>query len=211
MTPQPTVNGLDASIAAASPVLDDADHRTVLAIYRLLAAATPASAEAIAGEADVSIDRVRDRLGAWPGIFTDAEGNVVGFWGIAIPQMPHRLRFGDAPEVHAWCAWDPLFIAPLVGDAVVDTTDPVTKERIRYRIGPDGVADPSHENSVVSFLVPDGKWDADVIANFCHYVLHFATRDSGERWVAAHPGTFLLSLRQAAELGRLHAERIRGR
>lgn len=95
-----------------------------------------------------------------------------------------------------------MFLAPIVGDAAVETDDPVTGVTIRYRVGDDGVRDLSHRGSVVSFLSPDGAWDADIVTSFCHYVRHFTSTDSGQRWVAEHPGTFLLSVDEAAELVR---------
>jgi len=57
--------------------------------------------------------------------------------------------------------------------------------------------------SVVSFLLPDRAFDADVIQSFCHFVYFFASREAGEAWTSEHPGTFLLSLEEAFELGRL--------
>jgi hypothetical protein len=33
-------------------------------------------------------------------------------------------------------------------------------------------------------------------------VLYFAAEEAGRRWIAAHPGTFLLSVQQAFEVGR---------
>lgn len=68
--------------------------------------------------------------------------------------------------MHTWCAWDPMFLAPIVGDAEVETHDPVTGETIRYRVGDDGIHDLSHHG-------------------------------------------FLLTVEEAAELGRLHADRLR--
>lgn len=56
---------------------------------------------------------------------------------------------------------------------------------------------------MVSFLVPEGSFDADVVQSFCHFVHFFVDREAGERWVAAHEGTFLLPLDEAFELGRL--------
>jgi hypothetical protein len=52
----------------------------------------------------------------------------------------------------------------------------------------------------VSFLRPDAPFDAGVIQSFCHFVHFFASSQAGERWGAAHPGTFLLTLGQATDL-----------
>jgi len=57
--------------------------------------------------------------------------------------------------------------------------------------------------TVVSFVTPRQKAiEQDVVKNFCHFVHFFASAEHGERWTAKHPGTFLLSLGDAWELGR---------
>ena len=47
-----------------------------------------------------------------------------------------------------------------------------------------------------------------MITTFCHYVVQFTSPATAARWTAAHPGTFVISLDQAAELARRHAARI---
>ncbi len=54
----------------------------------------------------------------------------------------------------------------------------------------------------MSFLIPDKPWDQTVIQGFCHFVLFFTSRETGERWVAEHDGTLLLSVDDAYEVGR---------
>ena len=43
----------------------------------------------------------------------------------------------------------------------------------------------------------------DVIASFCHYVLFFSSEESGKQWIANHENTFLLTMDDAYEIGRL--------
>ena len=64
-------------------------------------------------------------------------------------------------------------------------------------VTPEGVESLSHEDAVVSFLIPDEPWDQNVIQGFCHFVLFFTSRGTGERWVAEHDGTLLLSVDDA--------------
>jgi alkylmercury lyase len=135
---------------------------------------------------------------------------VTGFWGLALAEMPHHIRHAGR-DLYAWCAWDPLFLARVIGDLQVATADPATAEAITCRIGADGVvADASHRDSVLSFLRPRQPWDGTVITTFCHYVWHFTGRASAEQWTAARPGTFVISLGDAAELARRHAARAFG-
>jgi Alkylmercury lyase len=43
---------------------------------------------------------------------------------------------------------------------------------------------------------------ANLIAKFCHFIFFFSSRQSGERWVAKHPATFLYSLDDAFALAK---------
>jgi hypothetical protein len=61
---------------------------------------------------------------------------------------------------------------------------------------------------VLSFLRPDQPWDNDVMTTFCHYVLHFTSPATAAQWTAARPGTFVISLAEAAELARRHVARF---
>jgi alkylmercury lyase len=121
--------------------------------------------------------------------------------------MPHRIRHAGV-ELYAWCAWDPLFLARVIGDLEVATHDPATGEPITYSIGCDGtIADTSRPDSVLSFLLPDQPWEDDVMATFCHYVLQFSGPRSAQCWIGEYPGTFTISLDQALELARRHTVR----
>jgi hypothetical protein len=83
--------------------------------------------------------------------------------------------------------------------------------RDTYRIGGDGaITGASHPDSVLSFLRPGQPWGDDVMTTFCHYVLQFTGPATAQRWTAAHPGTFVMSLGDAAELARRHAARAFG-
>jgi alkylmercury lyase len=145
-------------------------------------------------------------------VFQDDQDHVVGFSGLTIAEMPpHRIRH-DGVDLYAWCAYDPLFLARIIGDLDVATQDPSTGDSITYRIARDGrVSDPSHPDAVLSFLRPDRHWGDDVLTSFCHYVLHFAGPDSARRWAAEHPGTFIISLDDALELARRQTARTFGK
>jgi alkylmercury lyase len=115
----------------------------------------------------------------------------------------HRLEV-DGRELFAWCAWDTLFLPGVLGaTARVRSRCPTTGETISLVVSPERVVETSHPDAVVSFLLPDRDFDADVIQSFCHFVHLFASPEAGHAWTAEHPGTFLLSLEEAFELGRL--------
>lgn len=130
---------------------------------------------------------------------------MIGFWGLTITRLSptHRLEV-DGRNLFAWCAWDTLFLPGILAvTARVESVCPTTGEAITLVVSPEGVVETSHPSAMVSFLVPDQAFDADVIQSFCHFVHFFASEDAGQAWTAKHPGTFLLSLEDAFELGRL--------
>ncbi len=85
----------------------------------------------------------------------------------------------------------------------VQTFRLLSGETIRLAVTPERVKEVRPEGAVVSFLRPDGPLGPDVLEPFCHFVHFFTSRESAECWMAVHPGTFLLSVDDAFELGRL--------
>ena len=196
---------LAKAVAKAAPDFDGEQQRIALEVYRRLAEGSPAPASEVAARAGVKVDRVRELLATWPGVYLDADGSAVGFWGLTINELSptHRLEV-HGRELFAWCAWDTLFLpGVLEATASVQSVCPTTDEAITLVVSPAGVVETSHSSAVVSFLVPDRDFVADVIQSFCHFVHFFTSPDAGEAWIATHPGTFLLSLEDAFELGRL--------
>lgn len=197
------VQGLANTIVRAMPEMDATEQRVALSLYRELAKGTPVSLEHLGGRVGLPPERVGTLLDQWPGIYYDEQRRVMGFWGIALRDMPHRMRVADR-ALYAWCAWDGLFIPPLLQqEAQVESTCPVTGQTVRLTVGPDGVRDVSPPDAVVSFLTPKAEFDADVVMTFCHFVLFFASPQAGATWVEQHPDTFLLSVEEAFEVGRL--------
>jgi alkylmercury lyase len=196
---------LAEAVVRAEPYFDDPSRRVALATYRRLAEGTAAPVEDIAERAGEEEDLTERLLATWPGVFRDIRGDVVGFWGLTIGKLvPTHAIEVEGRRLYAWCAWDTLFLPGILGaDARVESICPVTKETITLVVEPDGVAEASHPQAVVSCLLPSTEFDANVIQSFCHFVHFFASRDAGGSWTAEHPGTFLLSLEDAFELGRL--------
>jgi hypothetical protein len=204
------VDAIDAALAAATPGLDEGGRRLAAAVLGLLAAGEPVTVPAAAAAAAMPASRAGPLLRSWPGVFWDDRDLVAGFWGLALAPMPHHIRRAGT-NLHAWCAWDPLFLAQVIGDLQVATADPVSSEAINYNIDGDGaITAASHPHTVLSFLRPGQPWDDQVMTTFCHYVWHFTGPATAQRWTAAHPGTFVLSLDNATELARRHAARAFG-
>jgi alkylmercury lyase len=206
-----SVDAIDAALAAATPALGEDGQRLAVAVFRLLAAGHPVGIPAAAEAAALPAPSAASIVRSWPAVFWDDHDQVVGFGGLTAAEMPpHRIQHAGT-GLSAWCAFDPLYLARIIGDLQVTTADPVTGEAITYHIGADGaITGASHPDGVLSFLRPDKPWGDDVQTTFCHYVHHFTSRSTAAQWTATHPGTFVISLDAAKELARRHTARTFG-
>lgn len=206
-----TADALDTALSAAAGRPDESEQHLAVAVLQLLSANAPVAIPAAAAAAGLPEPAARHVLRSWPAVFWDDHDQVIGFWGLAMAGLPpHEIR-KSGTDLSAWCAWDPLFLALVIGDLEVTTTDPVSRAAITYRIGHDGaITDASHADSVLSFLRPDRPWDDDVVTTFCHSVRHFTGPATAAAWTGSHPGTFVISVADAAGLARRHAARLFG-
>lgn len=192
-------------LASMFPAQDRTASRIALAIYRRLAVSDRATVQDIATVAEVSTEQVARQIEAWPAVYRDEDGAVIGFWGLTGYPMSHRFTVGGHDRF-TWCAWDTLFIPELIGQtAEVRSTTPIAKRPVRLRVSPQGVKplDGKHPPLYVSFRLPDDdEWEADVIATFCHHVF-FLREDETDRWLSANPGGVTLGLDDAFRAGQL--------
>lgn len=199
-----------ARAVAARPELGPSDQRILVETIRLLAGGEPVSPAEVAEAAGVATQQARESLGSWPLTSWDDEDRLVGFCGLSIDRLEptHRLEV-NGRTVYGWCAWDTLFITQILRTTTrVESSDPLTGEAVRLIVTPEGVEEVRPYGAVVSFLLTEACFGPDPVQRFCHFVHFFASAESGRRWVADHPGTFLLSVDEAFELGRL-ANRLR--
>src|SRR5881397_1699783 len=187
----PTVDEYWEALAKHLPTFSPEDQRVAVTLYRELAKGQQVDAA---------------QLGRALGVYPADEGRVLGFGGLAAAPMHHRFEV-DGRTLWTWCAWDSLFIPEILGKrARVVSPDPDTGELVQLVLTPDEIEAAEPQNAVVSFLLPDARdFDtsaANVMATFCNFVFFFASRASGERWVAKHPGTYLYSLDEALALAK---------
>ena len=196
-------SSLAAELIAAAPPLTEQEQHIAISLYRLLAEGQPVEVAALAECADMRLEEVDRALAEWDGIFTDDQGRVIGFLGLSIHPMPHRLTvYGRA--VYAWCAWDTLFLPELLGArAEVESICPTTGERITLTVEGTEVTSPQPADTVLSYLHKDEPLDHDVINSFCRYIHFFANPAAADEWTAQHEGTFTLSLARGSEIARL--------
>jgi alkylmercury lyase len=195
-----------ARIVGVFPELDRIEQHLSLELYRLLAEGQPVSRAVLAQRVRIPMETVDRILDGWPGVFSNAHRQVVGYWGLAIPAAyacPHRFKI-DGRTLSAWCAWDTLFLPQLLGrTAEIDSIAPNASDGIHLTVTPERVERVEPADAQMSFLLPDAaEVQKDVLITFCHFVHFFPSRQSAESWCAQHRGTFILSIDDAHTLAR---------
>ncbi len=211
MSDPSTVDRYADAIAQAMPPLSARQLDLTLSAYRAMLAGRPTEISTIAEAARWDPNEAATQLSEWPGVYFDDDKRVIGFWGLTVEPISTYLVSTQTGSSWAWCALDPLFILPLVGErGTVSARSGVTGTPVELEVTPDGVSRLAPGDEIyVSFLIPKGPFSSDVRLTFCDYVLFFDGKKSAERWTSEHPGTTALPLNDAAAIGRLQAERLR--
>lgn len=198
----PSLDHIARAVVDAFPKLAAPEQRAALALYRLLAKGQPVTPEDISEASGVSRAAVAEMLAKWHGVQRSAHSAVTAFWGLTLSKTKHRFRI-DARELHTWCAWDTLFLPPLLGSAAeVESACPASHKPITLRVGSRGIEAVRPETAVLSFVMPkEADVERNLIETFCCHVHFFATPQAGKSWVAGRPGTFVLSLDDAWQIG----------
>ena len=164
---------------------------------------TPASLRA---SLQVSQDELEHRLARLPpDVEFDRAGNIVGLGATLVP-TPHRFQIGGQ-LLYTWCAFDTVLLPPsLHVEAQVQSTCPVTGQPITFVATPEGVIrDLSPASGVMSLIVPIARSDC-TRATFCQQSLLFQSEQAASTFLADHPEALLLSVEEAAYVGRLVAQ-----
>jgi len=189
--------------------MTEEEQRLGVEIYRQLSHGGPVAQSTLAETLEVTAPEV-DELLRRPNLqcltYTDHEGRIIGFGGLAVREMSHRFTV-DGRTLYTWCAWDSLFIPVILGQAAdVESPAPGGSARVRLRVAPNGVTRVEPQSAVMSFLLPTAQtFQGDALkamASFCHYIFFFPDRESAVAWTAHHPDTLVISVSDAFELGR---------
>lgn len=196
------LGALAERFVACFPRLDAEGRKVFVALYRELSLGEPVAAQQVAQRAGASLHQVNALLDAVPAVYRE-DGKVIGFWGLTLRKLSkHRFQVADR-TLYTWCAWDALFIPTILAKtACVESEDAHTGAPIRLTVAPDRVQLVAPRGTVVSMLEPREEMLADVVTRLCRYIHFFASAVSGRAWTKKHPGTVLLSLEDAFELGR---------
>lgn len=193
---------VSAAILALFPPLPETEQRVALTLYRLLAEGGPVSSDVLARVSEIGSAETERMLSAWPGVYRDSSERIIGYGGLTTTETKHCIQIGRNTR-YTWCAWDTLFIPQLLNaTATVESVCPVTGERVALTVRPDGI-EPADVAPPVSLVAPEPEKAAkDIVNHFCCHVHFFATSRAGDHWVTKRPGTFLVTLDQAWQLGR---------
>ncbi|MEE8374960.1 MAG: organomercurial lyase [Acidimicrobiia bacterium] len=136
-----------------------------------------------------------------------SDGGIVGLNGLTLGDSRHRLHFDDV-TMGTWCAWDSLFLVPIIGRAArLESTSPATNVAVEVSITPEGVTGAEPSTTVMSVVVPHpnttAKTAAEVQAAFCHFVHFFEDRTTAESWVPTERDPTVLSPENGFRLGQL--------
>ncbi len=189
---------LAAAYNSALPKFDPEEQRISIQVYRLLAKGRPVSRESLAESLNYHINKVNAILDNWFGVYFDDDKNIIGYWGLALQEMPHRFEV-EGKTLYTWCAWDSLFIPELIRKAAhVVSTDPISKDKIRLTVTPDGIAELNPPGAVMSHVKPEATIiDENVIQGFCHYIFFFTSAETGSKWTSQHKNTSVISIEDA--------------
>ncbi len=192
-----------ATLNSVLPSIDKKGQRVAIELYRLLAKGEPVAVETLADIVQLASDDIETILDQWYGVFRDDEKRITGFWGLALSETRYRFEVGGR-TLHTWCAWDSLFIPEILQkSARVESTCPVTGDKIRLTVTPEGVHAVDPPGAVMSVVLPErAKIEENVVRNFCHYVHFFSSAEAGSQWVSENDGTFIASMQEAFALAK---------
>ncbi|MPY89490.1 MAG: alkylmercury lyase [Luteitalea sp.] len=194
-----TIDELWEAACCHFPVVSQEEQRAGIVLLRELAGGEPVTiaqlARALGTPTETAEALTRDSALS-PFVHAGEEGRIQGFWGLSVTPTHHQLTV-NGRKLWAWCAPDSLEHPELLGDtAEIESRDPETGQLIRLTVSPARVEAVEPTGAVVSMRRPE-TWNATsaarIMASACHFHFFFASRESGERWVAKHPETFLLS------------------
>ena len=181
------------------------DQTFVRQIYRLLAEGKPVTREQLALSLGITDESVKKTIKELPSMYIDFDdqGRIAEFGGFGSDPTRNRFIVRDN-TLYAWCAWDALFIPPILDETVyVEANCPVTDDNIQLTVTPKGVIDVKPTHAVMTFAIPGMKAFPDPEKfSFMKTVFFFSSRKAASKWVSENPGPVILSLDEGFELGR---------
>lgn len=184
---------------------DEEARELFLALLRELAKGEPVLQATIEAALGWPADKVQDVMDRVPSLEFDDNGHVVGA-GLTLRETPHAFEVGEK-RLYTWCALDALMFPAMIGKtARVSSRCAVTGEPIRLTVTPEGIREVEPTGAVVSLVLPDTS--PNLRQSFCVQVVFFASEVAARPWLDDHPGSTVVSLKEAYRLGRELAVRM---
>jgi alkylmercury lyase len=203
MTSHTTTAELDAMLAAALPTISKEGKRLAGRLARLLAPGEPLDTEAVASALGQTQSRAEAAIDKLPWIVRDDLRRVVGVWGLAVLETPHRLRVAGR-DLFAFCAIDALYLPFLLGEDIdIASTCPATGTPITLTASREGLSTVAPAAAAVSLRIPANGLTVDfaqVLEDACHFIHFFASNTAARQWAAERDAVFTVSIEEAFEL-----------
>lgn len=196
---QPSLDRLARQLAAHLDCTQDVACRK---IFRQLAeTGQPLVPMDVASRLQISLECLADQLAHAPDTEFDHKGNIIG-WGITLVPTQHQF-WVKGHALFTWCAFDTVLFPSLLQTRVqVRSMCQTTGQPITFRATPEEITDLVPATSVLSLTLPSARCEC-VRGTFCTQSHFFQTREAALPWIALHPEAMLLSVEEAAALGRL--------
>lgn len=178
--------------------------RLEILIYRTLAEGQPVSAARLAAAANVPIEIINTLFeqGKAQGGEWDAEGRLVGNV-LTLNPTQHRFRVNEI-EMYTWCSLDAMHLPGLLGrKAEVESSDPVSGEKINLTIPPNSTPTYHPPGTVLSIMLTPGDRNGPQ-SPVCSQMLFFAARGNAEIWIQDHPEATIMTVEEVYQLVREH-------
>jgi len=180
-------------------------------LYRMLAGGRPVPLEDLGSALGVSISEARELIETSFASSTeyDQAGRVISFGGLTLGPTEHLLKV-EGRVLYAWCALDTLFLPRILGkDARVQSTCPISGQRIEIDVGPNEVRAHEPKSVFLSIVVPEpGRIKQDVREAFCCHVHFFASQQAADVWLAKNEGAQVVALQEGFDVAQAVADEI---
>lgn len=177
--------------AGIPPRMDEIQSRVFIEILRLLAKGKPVTVEktiAAVTRQGTPVENVEEAVSLIQNVSeTDINNNIVGIFGLSLKSHPYKFQVGGQ-TLSAWCAWDTLFLPPLLGKtALVESSCPSTTDKIQLILSPGGVKKLKPKSAVLSMVIPKPIEDttnraAAIRTLFCGFVRFFSSARAAAEW-----------------------------
>ncbi len=183
----------DSMMAFADGSADQILH--IWSVVKLLSQGHPLSPERIAAELQLAPDEVAALLRTGE---LDQEGNLVGL-GLSLVPTPHAYQI-KGRQLYAWCAGDAImFSIFLQANAVIESPDPISGDKIRLIATPEGVRDLEPSSAVVSH--PSAGVDIETVrAEFCNVTHFFTSVETASQYTSQRPGLVIVPVDEVFRL-----------